>query len=68
MILIAAFFENWIYYDILAIFICVGSIKIFHFKSLREAFISMTIMVLTVTFLAIILHFILPFSYNDYAT
>lgn len=44
-----------------------GSIKIFHFNSLRESYLAMAIMVATVTVVCIILHFLLPLSYNDYA-
>ncbi len=66
--IMACFFESWILYDVLATCICVGAIKIFHFNSLREAFRAMLIMVGTVTTVAIILHFILPRSYNDYAS
>ena len=48
-------------------FICVGSIKLFHFKSLKEAYTSMIITFLAITVLTIILHFLLTLSYNDYA-
>jgi hypothetical protein len=47
--------------------ICVGSIKIFHFNSLKESYLAMTIMVITVSIVCVILHFLLPLSYNDYA-
>ena len=67
-IMIVAFFEdNWILYNILAGCICVGSIKIFHFNSLKESYLAMAIMVATVSVLCIVLQFILPLSYNDYA-
>lgn len=67
--LLAMFFENWIFYDALACCICVACIKLIHFESLREAFISNIIVVGTVTILAIAFHFIFPDrSYNDYAT
>lgn len=59
-------FENWILYDFLAGFICVGSIKIFHFRSLKQAFTSMIILFVGVTILTIILHYLLTLSYNDY--
>ena len=61
------FFENWIFYNFLACCICVASIKIFHFSSLKQAFTSMLIMFAASTVLGIVLHFILPQSYNDYA-
>jgi hypothetical protein len=63
----ALFIENWVYYYFIAGCICVGSIKLFHFKSLKQAFFSMIIMVTNTTILAVILHFTLPLSYNDYA-
>lgn len=63
----AFFIESWVYYYFIAGCICVGSIKLFHFSSLKQAFSSMIIMVTNTTILAIILHFLLPLSYNDYA-
>ena len=50
----------------MAVCICIASIKIFHFRSLKQAFASMTIMFVSVTILAIIFHFTLAQSYNDY--
>ena len=44
-----------------------ASIKIFHFKSLKQAFRSMAIVFGSAAVLGGILHFILPQSYNDYA-
>lgn len=66
---VAFLFESWILYDILAACICVGSIKLLYFNTLKQAFISMGIYVFNVTTIATTLHFILPDrSYNDYAT
>ena len=64
---LAVFYENWIFYNIIAGTICVAAIKIFHFNSLKQAYKSMTILFVTVSVLAGVLHFILPQSYNDYA-
>ena len=63
----AFFSDNWILYDMIAICICVGSIKIFHFNSLKQSYLAMTIMVATITIISVVLHFLLPQSYNDYA-
>lgn len=60
-------FENWVYNDFMAICICVAAIKILHFKSLKQAYKSMTILFGSVTILGIVLHYILTQSYNDYA-
>jgi hypothetical protein len=35
LVILACFEDNWILYNILAGCICVGSIKIFHFNSLK---------------------------------
>lgn len=67
VITVAFFFDNWVLYDMIAGCICVGSIKIFHFNSLKESYLAMTIMVLTITSVSGALHFLLPLSYNDYA-
>ena len=63
----AFYVENWIYYDVLVGCICIGSIKLFHFNSLKQAISAITIMVLSVFTLVTIMHFTLPRSYNDYA-
>ena len=63
---LAFFYENWIFYNCIAGCICVASIKIFHFKSLKQAFSSMAIMFVSAAVLGGILHFILTQSYNDY--
>lgn len=64
---IAFIFDNWILYDLIAGCICVGSIKIFHFNSLKESFLAMGILTVTIGIMAVALHFLLPMSYNDYA-
>ncbi len=65
--IIAFFFDNWDLYDIIAGCICVGSIKIFHFNSLKESFLAMGIFTITIGIMAVALHYVLPMSYNDYA-
>ena len=60
LMIISLFVENWILYNALAIFICVGAIKLLKFLSLKQAFFSFLISVLSSTILAIILHFLLP--------
>jgi hypothetical protein len=65
--ILAFLYENWIFYDFLAGCICVAGIKIFHFKSLKQAYISMTIMFVSISILGTILHYLFPRSYNDYA-
>lgn len=59
--------DNWILYNYIGVCICVGSIKIFHFDSLKQSYLAMTIMVATITIVSVILHYLLPRSYNDYA-
>ncbi len=65
---ISLFFENWIIYNFLACCICVGCIKMFYFDSMQQAFYSLSISVVSVSLIAIISHFILERSYNDYAS
>lgn len=60
--------NNWIYTNILAISICVGAIKLFRFSSMKQALYSMLISICFVTIIAIVFHFVLARSYNDYAT
>ena len=54
--------------DILAICICIAAIKLLRFSSLNQAFKSFVISVSTSTIVSIILHYVLPRSYNDYAS
>jgi hypothetical protein len=68
MIVVGYLFYNWIYYDILSIAICVGGIKLFRFKNMKHAFISMLTITLLVTAATIVSHFLLERSYNDYAS
>ncbi len=68
LFIVSLIVENWILYTFLAGCICVGSIKMLYFSSMQQAFYSLAISVTTVTVIAIILHFILPRSYNDYAS
>ena len=65
--ILAIFYENWIFYNFIAGCICVASIKILHFNSLKMAYKSMAIMCISTAVLGAILHFILTQSYNDYA-
>lgn len=66
--IVSLFVENWVLYTFLAGCICVGSIKMLYFSSMQQAFYSLAISVTSVTLIAVILHFILPRSYNDYAS
>lgn len=59
MFIVGFFTDSWIYYDILALAICVGAIKLLRFSSMKQAFISMGISVLIVTITSSILHYIL---------
>ena len=69
IIIIVCLYENWILHDLLAIFICVGCIKLLYFNTLKQAFLSMMIYIVNVTSIAIALHYILVSrSYNDYAS
>lgn len=68
MLIIALFFDSWIYYNILAIAICVGAIKLFRFRSMQQAVISMMISIVFIAMFAIVLHYKLDRSYNDYAS
>lgn len=66
---IAAFFSsNWVYNDVLAIAVCVGSIKLFRFSSMKQAVISMSISVIFISIASIFFHYNLDRSYNDYAS
>ena len=60
--------DNWIVTNILATITCVGAIKMFRFRTLQQSVYCMSIYVATVTATAIIFHYILSQSYNDYAT
>ena len=53
----------------MSICICVASIKIFHFSSLKEAYSTQLIVIAIFTTLTAVIHFLEPDrSYNDYAT
>lgn len=66
--LVSLFVDNWVLYNMLSFMIVVGAIKVFRFRSLRNATYSMIIMASTVMIASIWAHFYLPRSYNDYAT
>jgi hypothetical protein len=69
VVIVAFFVDNWIYYNFMAVCICVASIKIFHFDSLKQAYISKAIVIAIFSGIAIVVHFIEPDrSYNDFAT
>jgi hypothetical protein len=68
MIVIGIFIYNWIYYDLLSIVICVGGIKLFRFKNMKHAYLSMLTIALLVLVLSAVLHFFLERSYNDYVS
>ena len=60
-------FQIWVMFDIIAVCICVGAIKLFQFSSMKQAIISMLIYTIFVTVFTSIMHFTLTRSYNDYA-
>ena len=61
LVVIAAFFvDNWIFDNIMAICICVASIKILQFNSLKETFISKLIVIVVFTSVTAALHYIDP--------
>jgi len=68
IVAVSVFVENWVLYNLIGICICVACIKLFHFCSLKEAYIFMGLVVLTISVITIISHYILERSYNDYAT
>lgn len=66
---VAYFVDNWIYSNFIAICICVASIKIFHYASLKEAYISKFILIIVFSSISTAIHYLQPErSYNDYAT
>ena len=68
MLVIGLYSDGWIYNDILALCICIGAIKLFKFRSMRQGFLSLFILSFGVSMMAGILHFTLDRSYNDEAT
>jgi hypothetical protein len=68
LIVIGNYLYNWIYYDFLSILICVGGIKLFRFKNMKHAFLSMFTFIVMIGAGSGYLHFILTQSYNDYAS
>jgi len=48
--------------------ICVGAIKLLRFSSMKQAYLSMAISVVTVSIFTGVLHFVIERSYNDYAS
>jgi hypothetical protein len=68
LLALGLFVDNFIVTNILATIICVGSIKMLRFRTLLQSVICMGIYVATVTGVAIVFHYILSQSYNDYAT
>ena len=66
--IISLFVDNWVFYNMLSFMIVVGAIKVFRFRSLRNATYSMIIMAMTVMIASIWASLYLPRSYNDYAT
>lgn len=59
MFIIGFFTDSWIYYDMIAIAICVGAIKMLRFSTMKQAFLSMLINVIAISTMAGVLHFIL---------
>ena len=60
--------QNWMLYNFLSICCCVGMIKMFKFKSLKNATYSMAIIVITMIILLIWAEIKLDRSYNDYTS
>lgn len=68
MFIVGFYLQDWIYYDILSLAICVGAIKLFRFRSMKQAFVCMATTTLIVTIVATVLHFKMERSYNDYTS
>ena len=68
MFIVGFFADSWIYNNILGVCICVGSIKLFKFRSMRQGTLSLFILAASVSIVGGILHYTLDRSYNDYAT
>jgi hypothetical protein len=62
----AFYVKSWLYYDVLSICICVGGIKLFRFKNMKQAFQLMGAVVVFITISTVVIHFILDRSYNNY--
>lgn len=60
--------QNWLYYNFLSACSCIGAIKLFRFRTLRNALITMTIVTITMLILLIWSHVLLVRSYNDYTS
>lgn len=65
---IALFNENWIYYNLLSFCIAICAVKMFRFRSLKNGFITMFIVVVDIIIFTIWSHYALPRSVNDYAS
>lgn len=59
MFVVGFFVTNWIYYDILALGICVGAIKLLRFRNMKQAYLSMATTVVLVTIGAVVFHYTL---------
>lgn len=59
MFVVGFFVTNWIYYDILALSICVGAIKLLRFRNMKQAYLSMATTVVLVTIGAVVFHYTL---------
>ena len=60
--------NSWIYYNILCVCISVGAIKMFRFRSLRNATYTLLTVVITTILITICSSYALPRAVNDYAS
>lgn len=60
--------QNLIFYNTLSFCICIGAIKMFRFRSLKNGVYSMLIIAITVGVFSVWSYYKLPRSYNDYAS
>jgi hypothetical protein len=65
--ILGIWFENWIYYNILSSCIAIGAIKMFRFKSLRDGFYTLIVVVISITVFTIWSYSKLARPINDYS-
>lgn len=68
LFVVGLYSNNWLYYNFLCCCISVGAIKMFRFRSLRNATFTLLIVVLTILLLTIWSSYVLTRSMNDYAS
>ena len=66
--LLGLYSNNWLYYNFLSCCISVGAIKMFKFRSLRNAAYTMLIVICTIIAITIWSNYKLSRSVNDYAS